>query len=321
MSVLDALICPPRYRKVRFATAFARRKEIGRPHYSPLSVFLDSGVIPRDSRDDNHNRLGVDLANYLVVRKGDVVFNKLRTWQGGFGASDYDGIVSPAYFVCVPNRAIVTARFAHHLLRSQPYLAELTRVSKWMPPSQFDITWDALRDVSLRVPPVEEQSRIADFLDAETARIDALCTNARRMKLLIVERLDREISRITVDQTIALQRLRDVVDGIEVGVVVQPAALYAPSGIPFLRGVNVRPGALVLDELKYLDPAKESVAVKSRLRAGDIVMVRTGQAGVAVTVPPELDGANCVDLLIVRPGRRVVSEYLELLLNSEFVRA
>ena len=77
----------------------------------------------------------------------------------------------------------------------------------------------------------------------------------------------------------------------------------------------------MLDELKYLDPAKESVAAKSRLRAGDIVVVRTGQAGAAVTVPPELDGANCVDLLIVRPGRRVLSEYLELLLNSEFVRS
>jgi len=115
--------------------------------------------------------------------------------------------------------------------------------------------------------------------------------------------------------------LRRVVERVEVGVVVQPAALYAPSGIPFLRGVNISPGRIALDDVKYLDPAKESIAAKSRLKAGDVVVVRTGQAGAAAAVvPPELEGANCVDLLIVHPGPDLVPRYLELLINSEFVR-
>lgn len=151
----------------------SRRKEVGRPDLVPLSVFLNDGVVPRASREDNHNQLGADIAQYLVVEPGDVVFNKLRTWQGGLGVSGHHGIVSPAYFVCRPGPGVFP-RFLHYALRSAPYLQELTRVSKWMPPAQFDIGWEDLRDVHIRMPPFDTQRAIAAYLDAETGRIDGL---------------------------------------------------------------------------------------------------------------------------------------------------
>jgi hypothetical protein len=82
-----------------------------------------------------------------VVRPGDVVFNKLRTWQGGLGVSRHLGVVSPAYYVCRPVPDI-DSRYYHYLLRSAIYLAELTRLSKFMPPSQFDIAWDDLKTLT-----------------------------------------------------------------------------------------------------------------------------------------------------------------------------
>jgi type I restriction enzyme, S subunit len=75
--------------------AAKRSKEHDAPGLPPLSVFLDVGVVPRSERADNFNVLGEDLAKYLVVRPGDIVFNKLRTWQGGLGVSRYTGIVVP----------------------------------------------------------------------------------------------------------------------------------------------------------------------------------------------------------------------------------
>ena len=62
------------------------------------------------------------------------------------------------------------------------YLAELTRVSQFMPPSQFDISWDDLRQVRLRAGSIRctTQRAIADYLDTETARIDALIAKKRR---------------------------------------------------------------------------------------------------------------------------------------------
>lgn len=247
----------------------------------------------------------------LVVRSG------AYTGDSALVTAEWEG-AAPGYDLRVTPTGVDPRYLAYVLLSAtaRDYLYECQSRA-----AQPHLNADQLGN--LRVPAMDamDQRAIADFLDTETARIDALFSNAGRMKLLGVERLDREISHIVIDQSVAPRRLRQVVDGIEVGVVVQPAALYAPSGIPFLRGVNIRRGALVLDDLKYLDPAKESVAVKSRLRTGDVVVVRTGQAGAAVSVPPELHGANCVDLLIVRPGRGLVSQYLELLLNSEFVRS
>ena len=58
--------------------------------------------------------------------------------------------------------------------------------------------------------------------------------------------------------------------------------------------------------------------LKSRLIRGDIVVVRTGQAGAACVVPEDMDGANCVDLLIVRRSPRLDPQFLEYVINSDW---
>lgn len=192
-----------------FGRLAPRVQETGQPGLRPLSVYIGLGVVPRDERDDNHNRLGEDMSKYLVVRPGDVVFNKLRTWQGGLGVSAHHGLVSPAYFVCRPTSG-VHPRYLGYLLTSAPYLAELTRISKWMPPSQFDIGWPDLKRLPVGLPSRTDQAAIADFLDAETARIDHLLAQKRRLIALLQERIDSELMTV-----VGASRLVDV-DG-EVG--------------------------------------------------------------------------------------------------------
>ncbi len=187
MSILTPVLAQSAWESFPLGWLAPRVQIAARPDLQTLSVFLDEGVVPRASREDNHNRLGEDLAKYLVVHPGDIVFNKLRTWQGGLGVSQYEGIVSPAYFVCRPRESL-EPRYLHYLLRSAPYLQELKRVSKWMPPSQFDITWDQLRLLPVITPPVSSQRAIADYLDAETARIDALIEKKRRMAELLEDK-------------------------------------------------------------------------------------------------------------------------------------
>jgi type I restriction enzyme, S subunit len=178
---------PKEWGLIRLGVVTARSKLANRPDLPPLSVFLDQGVVPRSSRSDNHNQLGSDLSKYLHVQVGDLVFNKLRTWQGGLGVSAYEGVVSPAYFVCRPTPAI-HPEYLHYLLRSDVYLGELTRTSKFMPPSQFDISWDDLKTLPILMPPLSEQQQIADFLDRETNRIDAIIGKCRESVALLRER-------------------------------------------------------------------------------------------------------------------------------------
>jgi len=187
MSVISRLPQRSGWTRVPFGRVANRVKDCGRSELEPLSVFLDDGVVPRSSRNDNHNQLGEDLGRYLIVQPGDIVFNKLRTWQGGLGVSKYTGIVSPAYFVCRPTEDY-EPRFLHYLLRSTIYLQELTRISKWQPPAQFDIGWEQLRGVQISAPSKERQIAIADYLDTETARIDALIEKKQQLIAVANER-------------------------------------------------------------------------------------------------------------------------------------
>ena len=175
------------WRQVPLRALYRRVEESGRSDLPLLSVYRDHGVVPRAGRDDNYNKPSDDLSKYKVVRPGDLVLNKMKTWQGSLAVSDHLGIVSPAYFVG-RRAAEVDSRFMHHLLRSMPLIAEYGARSKGIRPSQWDLSWDEFAMIKVRLPPFAEQRAIAVFLDTETARIDALITKKRRLIELLDER-------------------------------------------------------------------------------------------------------------------------------------
>ncbi len=192
-SILSEYSLPTGWKEIKFRGIAKKISEAGFPEMEPLSVYLEAGVVPRSSRDDNHNQLGESLDKYQRVIPNDLVFNKLRTWQGGFGISKDHGIVSPAYIVTRPNTELIDPSFLAYLLKSKPYLTELKRLSKWMPPTQFDIDWESIRGLTLRIPNLQEQKNIAGFLNAKIATIDSLIEGLRKA-LVEIEELERGIA-------------------------------------------------------------------------------------------------------------------------------
>ena len=188
--------------------------------------------------------------------------------------------------------------------------------------TRFGLRQAALASVSIPVPSLPEQRGIADYLDRETARIDALLMATRQMADLLEERwqgvLETSIRTLVDchDQIPLKYACREIV----VGIVVTPSAWYAEVGVPALRGVNVRPGHIILDDLVYLTKEGDALHAKSRLNTGDVIIVRTGQAGTAAVVPADLDGANCIDLVIIRPGPDLDPHFLEFVLNSDWLQ-
>ena len=272
MSVLDAVARPGSWRITQLGRLFRRVQETGFAELQSLSVFLGDGVVPRSEREDNYNQLGADLSKYQRVQPRDIVFNKLRTWQGGFGVSRYTGIVSPAYIVCRPLSDDIHPGYAHHLLRSEPYLAESTRLSKWMPPSQFDIAWDDIRTLSVALPPAVEQQRIADFLDQEVARIDNIIA-ARRQQLdhlaeYLQAAIDTALDPGPHGGAPAARFLR-VLPGWAF-----PSDGYTvdPGDIRLLRGVNVGTGRVRWDDVVYWPADGIAGLTAFDLADGDVVM-------------------------------------------------
>lgn len=183
----------------------------------------------------------------------------------------------------------------------------------------LELSGSSLAQVQVPLAPLEAQQAIADYLDRETAQIDAFIAKNEELIALLAERraavMDEAFVRASA--TTAIVPLKRAVNFVTVGIVVTPAKWYVESGIPALRGLNVKPGSITMDDLVFLSDEGHQVNRKSELRAGDVVVVRTGQAGAAAVVPTELDRANAIDLLIVRTGARVVPEFLAHFLNSD----
>ncbi len=113
----------------------------------------------------------------------------------------------------------------------------------------------------------------------------------------------------------------DVCDDITVGHVGPMANEYVPDGVPFLRSQNVRPFRFDREGLKFVTQAFHRRLSKSALKPGDLVVVRSGNAGEACVVPQELGEANCADLVVMRPSRALEPHYGAIFINSASARA
>jgi type I restriction enzyme S subunit len=159
------------------------RGEFGGSDLPILTVESEYGVRVRDL-EAGGRAVSEDLNGYRRVRPGDLVVNRLWARFGAYGVSEFDGLISPAYWVLKLNPDLVDGRFLHSLLRSSPYLAEIRRLSKDMPPNGYDLPWDLFKRMPITLPALPVQRAIADYLDRETA----LITKTERMIELLRER-------------------------------------------------------------------------------------------------------------------------------------
>lgn len=297
---LSELDVPDGWSWERAWIAMPRVQVVGQPDAEPLSVFLGAGVVPRSSRADNHNQLGEDLAKYQVVQPGDVVFNKLRTWQGGLGVSNDHGIVSPAYFVCRP-RADWHPRYLHYLLLSSRYLAELTRISKFMPPSQFDIPWDQLRTLPLLRPPVDEQRRIANFLDAETAQIDQIQVQRGAQLTKVAERLKAQIGTLFAEsESGTVTRIKYLLASRPRYGVLVPELVS--DGVPFIRVNNLLGLSGGTEGLARIPEELSAKYPTTVTRPGDLLLSVVGTLGRTAVVKGDVAGSNVARAVsVLRP--------------------
>lgn len=144
-----------------------------------LSLYREYGIVPKDSRDDNHNVTSEDVSDYRYVRVGDFVVNKMKAWQGSVAVSDYEGIVSPAYFVYEFSDDLINKRYFHYLMRNKTYATEFRRLSGGIREGQWDLPSEALNNTIILLPPLDEQQEIADYLDNKCAEIEQIIADKK----------------------------------------------------------------------------------------------------------------------------------------------
>jgi type I restriction enzyme S subunit len=184
----------------RVAWLFRDRDERGELNLPLLEVSINSGVILREFSTDKIEGTAADFNTYKIARTGDVVFNKMRMWQGAVGVAPEDGLVSPDYTVATPTGSI-SPEYAGLLFRTDVFSAECARRSHGIVWDRLRLYWDGFRDIEVPVPPQDEQSEIVAHVARETGKLDALRSAAECTIVLLKERRAALIAAVVTGQT------------------------------------------------------------------------------------------------------------------------
>lgn len=171
----------------KLARLFRERDERGEPDLPLLAVSINAGVVEREFSDDRIENTAADFNTYKVARTGDVVFNKMRMWQGAVGVAPVDGLTSPDYVVAEPTGEL-RSDYAGLLFRTNAFSAECCRRSHGIVWDRLRLYWEGFRDIAVPLPPAEEQRSIVEHITRESEKLDRARDATDRTVELLNER-------------------------------------------------------------------------------------------------------------------------------------
>jgi type I restriction enzyme S subunit len=201
---------------------------------------------------------------------------------------------------------------------------------------------ELLGNIECPIPSNEEKEKIANFLDHETAKIDTLIDKQQQLITLLKEKRQAVISHAVTKGLNSEAPMRD--SGVEsigimpehwtlkslslaskklaVGLAMSVTDSYEEEGVPIIRNQNIKEGYFDGGDMLYLNPDFAEAQASKKVRAGDVVIVRTGSnVGLTCCVPDEYDQCHTFTTLIVTPSDELVKEYFTYCMNSAYGKA
>ena len=322
---------------------FALRKEKATKNDRQLTASQKHGVIYQDEYMALEGQkvvqvlTGADILKH--VEPNDFVVS-MRSFQGGIELCKQRGCISSAYVMLIPSSSIHVKFFAY-LFKCKPYIQALQSTSNLVRDGQA-LRYENFTLIDLPVIPCSEQRVIADFLDNETAKIDALIAEQRRLIDLLEEKRKAVISNIVTKGVNLAAPMKD--SGIEgLGKVprhwdVTPIKRFC---VRITDGAHISPetengtfcfistkdiGNDTIDFDNCLKTSANSfeylVRTGCRPLAGDVLFSKDGTIGRTAVVAEDRDFVVASSLIIIRPERaHVHSQFLNFLCQSWFVAA
>ncbi len=307
-----------------------------------LSVSQNAGIIPRGEQSRSES-----LANYKKCSEGDLVINIMLAWMGGLGVSEVQGIVSPAYCIYRLNTKN-NSKYLGYLYRTPNYLAEFARRSTGVVPSRWRMYTEDFGQVQTILPPLEEQERIARFLDEKTAVIDSAIAKKERLirlleeqkQILVQTAVTRGLNPNAPTRPSGIDWIGDIPahweveklrylgqcqNGINIG------AQYFGSGYPFISYGDVYNNRELPKKASGLVQSSESDQIHYSVKAGDVFFTRTSETieeiGFSSVCFETIDKATFAGFLIrFRPSEKSLNPrfskyyFQNILLRAFFVK-
>lgn len=159
--------------------------------YILLTFSRNKGLIPFSENSDKVPS-GSDLSIYKVVKKGNLLMNKMQAWSGMFISAKTYGSVSPDYSVFEPSK-LANVDFYEYVFRNPIQVEQFANASKGVGSGFNRLYTPAFGDIFTVMPPLQEQEEIVKYLQIKTQAIDKA-----------VEIIKKEIDLITEYRTILI---------------------------------------------------------------------------------------------------------------------
>ena len=277
-----------------------------------LSVTMNDGVKPRSEIEGKDNS-SEDKSNYKIVRKGDMVYNSMRMWQGANGISPCDGIVSPAYTVLMPKQEINNGYFAA-LFKSANLINEFRKNSQGMTSDTWNLKYPQIETIKIQIPSVSEQDKVSELFGVLDARIVAqaqLIEALKKYKRGVMRAIFRDksfvFSKATVWKSI---RLGDECVFFSGGTPKSTDSSYYGGSIPFIRSGEIHGEKTEL----FLTEAGLQNSSAKMVSKGDLLIALYGATSGKVDIS-KIDGAINQAILCIRPYD-MSKQYLRYLLED-----
>ena len=178
---------------------FTQRKDRAKQGMVQLTASQKYGVITQteymEKTGANIVTVQKDFDILKLVCAGDFVIH-MRSFQGGLEYSEKTGSISSAYVMLIPHNTIREPRYYKWFFKSSNYIDALSSTSNLVRDGQA-MRWANFIQLPIPFPPADEQQRIADFLDAKCAEIDALTADIQA-QIDTLEQYKRSIITETV---------------------------------------------------------------------------------------------------------------------------
>ncbi|WP_327430486.1 hypothetical protein [Streptomyces sp. NBC_01236] len=286
-----------------------------------MTAFRDGQVTLRELRRTEGFTNAIQEIGYQGIRVGDLVVHGMDGFAGAIGVSDSDGKSSPVVHAYRANEK-ADARYFAYVLRTLAVNGYVSTLAKGIRERSTAFDASTLANVLLPVPPLDAQRRIADFLDAETARIDRMMSARRSQMALLDERLDSIRDQLFGSPSsdsvpTPLMYLTDPYRPIVYGIV--QAGPEVPDGVPYIKTGDLK--RLHPHSLSRTSPEIHAQYRRAAVQPGDIVMAMRASIGAVAVVPPELHEANLTQgTARIAPARGVSGQWLLQALQTQRVR-
>lgn len=318
---------------------FVLRNERAKESDEQLTASQQHGVIPQKLFMEHEGRRVVEVIKGADILKhvepNDFVIS-MRSFEGGIEWSQARGCISSAYVMLVPTARIHPPFFAY-LFKSATYIQALQSTTNLVRDGQA-LRFNNFAQVDLPLVPLNEQVRVAEFLDRETAKIDALVAEQQRLIELLKEKRQAVISHAVtkglnpdapmkpsgiewlgdVPAHWHVKRLKFVLDSVKAGPFGSALTkdLYTSTGYKVYGQEQVIPGDFTLGDY-FISSEKYQELRQYTVTPGDILISCVGTFGKIAIVPPDVEpGIINPRLIRMRCAESINPEYLVEVLRS-----